>query len=232
MDAVNSIPITQEYALPKITPNHNKVLGKDEFLAILIAQLQNQDPTAPIENVDMISQMTQFATMESVNAMTVMTMQSQAYSLIGKGIVGVIRNLDTGEAREVIGTVDGAGIDAGKPYVLLGQSRVYVEDILQVFDNNIISGNAESIMAATSMVGKYVRANIGTSTDPLYTEGKVDRWMLEEGVVFLTVGGQNVSLHQVIAVADTFDALGARPLPPVPPEAANPDSGANDYSSW
>ncbi|MDR0293672.1 MAG: hypothetical protein LBH95_05910 [Oscillospiraceae bacterium] len=226
MDEIRSVPLTEQYALPKIMPNHVKTLGKDEFLAILIAQLQNQDPTAPIENIDMISQMTQFATMESVNAMTVSTMQSQAYSLIGKGIIGLIRNPDTGASTEMIGTVDGAGIEAGKPYVLLGDVKIFVTDILQVFDKSIIAGNAESIVAATSMVGKYIRANVGTSAAPEYAEGKVDRWMLEDGVVFLTIGGRNVSLHQVIAVAETYEALGDRPLPPAVPQA--PAAGDDD----
>jgi flagellar basal-body rod modification protein FlgD len=215
-------PITEQYALPNIGPNHTKTLGKDEFLAILIAQLQNQDPTAPIENVDMVSQMTQFATMESINAMAVTNMQSQAISLIGKGIVGVVRNHATGEAREIIGTVDGAGTEAGKPYVVVGEARIFVEDILQVFDKSIIAGNAESITAATGMVGKFIRANVGTAADPIYAEGRVDRWITQDGVVFLTVEGTDISLHQVIAVADTFGSLGARPaapaiIPPAPP---------------
>ncbi|MCL2002687.1 MAG: hypothetical protein FWG72_01625 [Oscillospiraceae bacterium] len=221
MDELRSI--VEQYALPKTTPNHTKTLGKDEFLAILIAQLQNQDPTSPLENVDMVSQMTQFATMESINAMAVTNMQSQAYALIGKGIVGVVRNNLTGEARELIGTVDGAGIDAGRPYVLLGEARIYVEDIMQVFDKSIIAGNAESITAATSMVGKFIRANVGTTAEPVYAEGRADRWITEDGVVFLTIEGRNVSLHQVIAVADSLAALGDRPAPPAPPAPLSPD---------
>jgi hypothetical protein len=166
----------------------------------------------------MVSQMTQFATMESVNAMAVTNMQSQAYSLIGKGIVGGIRNLETGAITEVIGTVDGAGIDAGKPYVLVGQARVYVEDIFQVFDKSIIAGNSESIIAATGMVGKYIRANVGASSDPIYVEGKAERWMVDDGIVFLTVEGQEISLHQVIAVADDMEFLGSRPAAPMIPQ--------------
>ncbi len=216
MDAgtVGTTPsITDQYAPPTTKPA-NKSLGKDEFMALLIAQLKNQDPTAPIENVEMIAQMTQFATMESINSMGVTMMQSQAYSMIGKGIVGVLRNPETGETTEVIGTVDGAGIEAGKPYVIVGDAQVNVEDILQVFDKSIITGNSEGILAATSMVGKYVRANVGTTTDPIYVEGRVERWQMEDDVVFLTVNGQNVSIHQVIAVADTEGALGERPAPP------------------
>ncbi|MDR1669392.1 MAG: hypothetical protein LBR76_05490, partial [Oscillospiraceae bacterium] len=208
--AVGTTPsIAEQYAPPETKPA-TKSLGKDEFLKLLIAQLQNQDPTAPIENVEMIAQMTQFSTMESINSMGVTMMQSQAYSMIGKGIVGIIRNVETGETAEVIGTVDGAGIEAGKPYVIVGDARVNVEDIQQVFDKTIITGNSESILAATSMVGRYIRANIGTSDAPQYVEGLAERWQMEDDVVFLTVNGQNVSIHQVIAVADSQSALGER----------------------
>jgi hypothetical protein len=73
------------------------------------------------------------------------------------------------------------------------------------------------------MVGKYVRANVGTSSDPSFVEGRADRWMTEDGVVFLTINGQNVSLHQIIAVAETLGALGDRPLPPAPPSQNAPE---------
>lgn len=214
MADISSVSITEEYALPKKTPNHTKSLGKDEFLNVLITQLQNQDPTEPTDTSDMVNQLVQFSMMDSISSMTTATMQSQAYSLIGKAIVGVQRNYDTGESTDVIGTVDGAGVESGKPYVLVGETKVLVEDILQVFDKTILTGSSESAQAATSLVGKYIRANIGVSEDPIYVEGKVDRWMTEEGVVFLTINGQNVSLHQVIAVADTEAALGERPAPP------------------
>ncbi|MDR1692639.1 MAG: hypothetical protein LBR72_04710 [Oscillospiraceae bacterium] len=221
----SALSITEQYA-PPAAKAANKSLGKDEFMALLIAQLKNQDPTAPIENVEMISQMTQFATMESINAMGVSMMQSQAYSMIGKGIVGLIRNAETGETTDVIGTVDGAGIEAGKPYVLVGEQRVNVEDILQVFDKSIIAGNSEGILAATSMVGKYVRANVGTATQPNYIEGKVDRWQTEEDVIYITLNGQNVSIHQVIAVAEDGAALGEPPALPAQPTDTNPPADA------
>lgn len=45
-------------------------LGKDEFLQILMVQLQNQDPTNPMDDREFITQMTQFSSLEQMMNMT------------------------------------------------------------------------------------------------------------------------------------------------------------------
>lgn len=48
----------------------NGALGKDAFLQILITQLQNQDPSNPMDDREFIAQMAQFSSLEQMQNMT------------------------------------------------------------------------------------------------------------------------------------------------------------------
>jgi len=45
------------------------VLGKDDFLKILMTQLQNQDPLNPMQDKDFVAQMATFSTLEQITNM-------------------------------------------------------------------------------------------------------------------------------------------------------------------
>ena len=71
----------------------NNELDKDDFLKILITQLSHQDPTAPMEDKEFISQMAQFSPLEQMTNMSqgfaslsAALSSGQAYSLLGKNV--------------------------------------------------------------------------------------------------------------------------------------------------
>ena len=42
-------------------------LSESDFLQLLVAQMQNQDPTSPMSGTDFMSELAQFSTVEGVN---------------------------------------------------------------------------------------------------------------------------------------------------------------------
>lgn len=72
-------------------------LGKNEFLELLVAQLNNQDPLSPQENGEFIAQLAQFSTVEGIEKMnsTIDAMATsfqssqalQASSMVGRTVV-------------------------------------------------------------------------------------------------------------------------------------------------
>jgi flagellar basal-body rod modification protein FlgD len=56
---------TATTASPSSVTNPNGVLGKDDFLKLLMVELKNQDPTAPMDTEKILTQTSQLATLES-----------------------------------------------------------------------------------------------------------------------------------------------------------------------
>jgi flagellar basal-body rod modification protein FlgD len=85
-------------------------LGKDQFMRLMLTQMQNQDPTAPVDNQQMIAQMAQFSTLELMQrteqTMSALLMaqaasnQQQAISLVGKDVVTRADTIDLERAGE------------------------------------------------------------------------------------------------------------------------------------
>ena len=76
-----------------------KILGKDDFLNLLVTQLQHQDPLNPAESTEFTAQLAQFSSLEQLNNIndnlknmelfqTAVT-NSQAVSFIGKEITAL-----------------------------------------------------------------------------------------------------------------------------------------------
>ena len=59
MDTANTIAGVRGVAA--VAPKHKSTLDQSDFLALMSAQLKNQDPTKPVDNSEYVSQMAQFS---------------------------------------------------------------------------------------------------------------------------------------------------------------------------
>ncbi len=89
-------------------------LGQDEFMELMVAQLNNQDPTKPLENAEFLSQLAQFGTVNgitelqtSVSSLTSSLQSNQA--LQASTLVGRTVQVSSSTANlEAGGSVEGA----------------------------------------------------------------------------------------------------------------------------
>ncbi|MFC4970836.1 flagellar hook capping FlgD N-terminal domain-containing protein [Paenibacillus sp. GCM10023248] len=104
----------------KTKEKDNNALGKDDFLKILITQLQNQDPTQPLQDKEFIAQMAQFTSVEQLTNMASemkLMRQSLGYvsNLIGKSITWDETDA-SGTTTEKSGVVDSITFKDGNQY--------------------------------------------------------------------------------------------------------------------
>jgi flagellar basal-body rod modification protein FlgD len=67
-------------------------LSTDDFMKLFLAQLQNQDPTKPVDDSQMLnelSQMTQVQTLQGVQTALQGSQLAQSSALIGKNVTGI-----------------------------------------------------------------------------------------------------------------------------------------------
>jgi flagellar basal-body rod modification protein FlgD len=90
---INTISTNNTMSQPRTT----RTLGKDDFMKMLVAQLQNQDPLKPLDGTDFAAQLAQFSSLEQLTnvntelqnmGLNQMAMNySQSVNLIGKNVV-------------------------------------------------------------------------------------------------------------------------------------------------
>lgn len=121
----------------QINRNVKNELGKDEFLKILVTQLQNQDPMSPMEDTDFIAQLAQFSSLEQMQSLNASFTFGQAYNLIGKNVFSTITN-DHGIAEDIFGKVTGVLSSKGAAYLEIdAKSYIPFTNDVVVYEANV-----------------------------------------------------------------------------------------------
>jgi flagellar basal-body rod modification protein FlgD len=92
MSQIDPVSTTGQTATPGAAAKE-ALLGKDDFLKLLVTQLQHQDPLSPLEDKEFVAQMAQFSSLEqlgnvagSMERLTHSGQVAQSVGLIGREV--------------------------------------------------------------------------------------------------------------------------------------------------
>jgi flagellar basal-body rod modification protein FlgD len=131
-------PTTTSTGLPTATSSGTKQasgIGKEDFLKLLVAQLKNQDPTAPQDMAQMTGQMTQFSILEQLTNVA-KTSEETNISAAREHAVGLLGKSISFKGRDgsiVEGTVEHVDVTTSAPRLTVsGTTGVLLGDITSV----------------------------------------------------------------------------------------------------
>ncbi|MEJ8302543.1 flagellar hook capping FlgD N-terminal domain-containing protein [Saccharibacillus sacchari] len=115
------------------TSTDSATMGKEQFLTILIAQLKNQDPLAPMDNSQFTAQMAQFSSLEQLmNMSTQLTQMNSSMGTASQLIGQKITWYDSETKNYLTGNVASVLQKDGKMYAAVGEYLVPTSDITMV----------------------------------------------------------------------------------------------------
>jgi flagellar basal-body rod modification protein FlgD len=205
----------------ELSANKSNIMDKDDFLSLLITQLQNQDPLKPTDSTEFTAQLAQFSSLEQLsnvnnNLMELQNFQAsinnaQAVSLIGKDItakgnflqltddlpVGCPISLANDAAVAVVNIYDGAGefVTAIEGQNLSAGQHTLFWDGTDNHGNRAVNGNYTFEAMAADARGE----NIQTTT---YFNGMVNKVTFENNLSYVITDNQKIALGDVVQVSD------------------------------
>jgi flagellar basal-body rod modification protein FlgD len=188
----------------------SSALGKDDFLKILITQLQNQDPTSPMDDKEFIAQMAQFSSLEQMqNLNTSMTnlisLQTQS-NLISYGqFIGQEVNWSKIETDNAGNSTVTSGNGKVNSIAYTEDSVVFtLEDGTKVTPANISSMSTNSLennlVLASQLIGKTV-SYLNQNEEEV--NSKVQSVSLKNGQIQLTLddeAGSKITSGQITKI--------------------------------
>ena len=104
-----------------------QTLTQNDFLQLLVAQMQNQDPLNPQSDTQMAAQMAQFTSLTQSSAMSSSLSMLQANSLIGSTV-----SLQVDPKTTASGVVQGVVLNGTTPQVIVNGTNYNLSQVISV----------------------------------------------------------------------------------------------------
>ena len=127
-------------------------LEMDDFLALLAAQMGNQDPMNPTSDTDFIAQMAQFSSLQAMQTLTELTLAQHGTSMIGE-YVEVAYVDDRGELVVERGKVDNVKLLGGVITISVGGEEYDISSIMQILTKEEYEKNPDGDPETDDSIG-------------------------------------------------------------------------------
>lgn len=130
---IGSLAKTQSTTATKSTNSSagSTSLNMDDFLQMMVAQFQNQDPENAASSSDMLNQMVQMSMIQAITNITDAVSLTYSASLVGKEVT--VGSFDSdGKLQETVGTVTGTGTYNGSPVVFVDGVSYNMSSIMAI----------------------------------------------------------------------------------------------------
>lgn len=139
-------------------------LDKMDFINLLVAEMQYQDPLEPSSNTDYVAQMAQFSQVDALSSMQQSMQNLQASALVGQTVVLSVTNSTTGNTTEVTGPVESVMYEGSKAYLQVNGSLYSMDDLKTVIDSDFyeaseLSSELTALIAALPDAEKVTLAD-------------------------------------------------------------------------
>ena len=140
----NSQPSTDSIAGPQQT------LTQNNFLQLLVAQMENQDPLQPQSDTEMASQMAQFTSLTQATAMSSSLSMMQANSLIGSTVTIKLDSQNDVTSGVVQSVLVGAASSDGTPQIIVNGTAYDLSQVVGVTPTTVNSTTTSSQQTKTN----------------------------------------------------------------------------------
>lgn len=117
---------------------NGSTMTKDDFLKLLVAQMQYQDPLEPTSNTEYVSQYAQFSQVEQMQNMATSMDLNRASYLVGQ-TVQVTATDENGMETVKMGKVDYVKYENGKAMVSIDEALYNLDDVSFICDNDYLT---------------------------------------------------------------------------------------------
>ncbi|MBT8490300.1 MAG: flagellar hook assembly protein FlgD [Deltaproteobacteria bacterium] len=214
MDYIQAL--SSNYVSPTSNDNDKDVVNKDQFLTMLIAQLQNQDPLNPVDGTDFTAQLAQFSSLEQLTNMNTNLETLFANQEISNRVESV--NLIGKEITALGNTVQVDGTPVTISYSLPEDVKAGTIDIYGPNGNIVKSIEFNSQQAGTNSVAwdcqgvengvyQFTVTAENSAGDPVNADtlitGQATGVTFEGNTSYILVGEQMVPVENLVYVKDS-----------------------------